>query len=142
MTAISAIRKYHVVDKITGTPIGQHPLVTIATKSFWQQRPPIPRYHGTYDVTNVLRFIENLGDNEKLTLKQFSEKTAFQVAFSNLSRYCLALFSSLNIFISPFSLTVLLRVSSVLVSEEGVHDGLDGAMVEIASHEKVTSISY
>ena len=89
LMAVSANSKYHVVDKITGTPIGQHLLVTIAKKAFWQQRPPIPRYHGTYNVNIVLRFIENLGENETLTLKQLSEKIAFLVVFSTLSRYCL-----------------------------------------------------
>ena len=89
LMAISAISKYHVVDKNTGTPIGQHSLVSMAKKAFWQQRPPIPRYHGTYDVTIILRFIESLGENEMLTLKQLSEKTAFLVVFSTLSRYCL-----------------------------------------------------
>ena len=61
LTAVSAISKYHVVDKDTGTPIGQHSLVSMAKKAFWQQRPPIPRYHGTYNVTIVLKFIKSLG---------------------------------------------------------------------------------
>ena len=89
LTAILAICKYHVVDENTGTHIGQHSLVSMAKKAFWQQRPPIPRYYGTYDVAIVLRFIESLGENETLTLKQLSEKTAFLVAVSTLSRYCL-----------------------------------------------------
>ena len=91
LTAISAISKYHIVDKNSGNLVGQHPLVSIAKKAFWQLSPPIPRYHGTYDVTIILRFIESLGENEILTLKQLSEKTAFLVAFSTLSRYCLVL---------------------------------------------------
>ena len=89
LTAISTISKYHFEDKNTGTQIGQHSLVSMAKKAFWQQRPPIPRYHGTYNVTIILRFIESLGENETLTLKQLSEKTAFLVVFSTLSRYCL-----------------------------------------------------
>ena len=87
-TAISAISKYHVVDKDTGIPVGQHSLVIMAKKAFWQQKPPIPRYHGTYNVTIILRFIESLGENETLTLKQLSEKKAFLVAFLTHSRYC------------------------------------------------------
>ena len=87
--AISVIGEYHVVFINTGTPISQHSLVSMAKKAFWQQRPPLPRYHGTYDVTIVLRFIECLGGNETLTLKRLSEKTAFLVVFSTLSRYCL-----------------------------------------------------
>ena len=108
-TAVSAISKYHVVDKDTGIPIGQHSLVTMAKKAFWQQRPPIPRYCATYDVSVVLRHIENLGQNELLTLKQLSEKTAFLVVFSTLSRYRLVphltKMSFPNLFSSLFSLT-------------------------------------
>ena len=71
--------------------LGNHPLVSTAKKAFEQLKPPIPRYHGTYDVTIVLRFIENLGQNETLTFKQLSENSVFLVAFSTLSRYCVAL---------------------------------------------------
>ena len=135
LTAISAISKYHVVDKNTGTPIGQHSLVSMAKKAFWQQRPPIPRYHGTYDVTIIMRFIEILGENETLTLKELSEKTAFLVAFSTLSRYGLVphltKMSFPNPFLSLFSLTVLLRMSSISVLGSVVHEGLDRATVEL-----------
>ena len=69
-----------------------------------------------------------MGKNETQTLKEPSDKAAFLVPFLTLSRYCLALTLvnsvSLNIFISYFSLTVLLRV------------------VEIVSLEKVTIILY
>ena len=85
--AISAISKYHVLDKDTGIPVGQHSLVIMAKKAFWQQKPPIPRYHATYDVSVVLRYIESLGENKNLSNKQLSEKTAFLVVFSTLSRY-------------------------------------------------------
>ena len=42
-----------------------------------------------HDVTIILRFIESLGENEMLTLKQLSEKTVFLEPFLTLSRYCL-----------------------------------------------------
>ena len=136
-----AISKYHVVDKRTGSPIGQHSLVTMAKKAFWQQRPPIPRYHGTYDVSIILRFIESLGENETLTHKQLSEKTAFLVAFSTLSRYCLVFSLDQNVlpksFYSLFSFTVLLRVSSISVLGTVVHDGLDGDTVKLLDLKKV-----
>ena len=90
-TAVSAISKYHIADPNTGLNVGHHPLVSTAKKAFWQLKPPIPRYHGTYDVNIVLRYIENLGQNETLTMKQLSEKTVFLVAFSTLSRYCTGL---------------------------------------------------
>ena len=69
MMAVSAISKYHVVDKNTGTPVGQHSLVAMAKKAFWQQRPPIPKYHATYNISIILRYIESLGENETLTHK-------------------------------------------------------------------------
>ena len=90
-TAISAISEYHLINANIGITIGQHPLVTTAMKAFWQLKPLIPRYHGTYDINIVLRFIENMGQNETLTLKQLSEKTAFLLVFLTVSRYCLAL---------------------------------------------------
>ena len=74
-------------DKDTGIPVGQHSLVVTAKKAFWQLKPPIPRYHATYNVSVILRYIESLGENENLSNKQLSEKTAFLVAFSTLSRY-------------------------------------------------------
>ena len=86
-TTVSAISKYHIVDKDTGTPIRQYSLVTMAKKAFWQQRRPIPRNRAIYDVFIVFGHIENLGQHESLTLKQLSEKTAFLMAFSTLSRY-------------------------------------------------------
>merc|ERR1712082_361343 len=87
------------------------------------------------DVSVVLRHIENLGQNETLTLKQLSEKTAFLVAFSTLSRYGLVThltkMSFPNPFSSLFSLAALLRVSSISLVGSVVHDGVDGAAVEL-----------
>ena len=107
-TVCSAISKYHVVDKDTGIPIGQHSLVSIAKKAFWQQRPLIPKYRMTYDTTVVLRHRENLGENEILTLKQLSEKTAFLVEFSTLSRYSLVPHLTKISFPNPFFASFLL----------------------------------
>ena len=106
-------------DKDTGISVGQHSLVITAKKAFWQLKPPIPRYHATYNVSVVLRYIESLGENENLSNKQLSEKTAFLVAFSTLSRYGLVphltKMSFPSPFLSLFSLTVLLRMSSISV---------------------------
>ena len=82
-----------------------------------------------------------MGENETLTLKQLSEKTAFLVVFSTLSRYGLVphltKMSFPNPFSSLFSLTVLLRVRSISVLGSVVHQGLDGAAVKILDLEKV-----
>ena len=90
-TAILAISEYHIIDANTGNTIGQHLLVTTAMRACWQLKPSIPRYHGTYNIDIVLRFIENMGQNEALTLKQLSEKIAFLVVVLTLSRNWLAL---------------------------------------------------
>ena len=137
----SAISKYHVVVKDTSIPIGQHSLGFMAKKVFWQQRLPFPTYCATYDFSVVLRHIQNLGQNESLSLKKLSWKTVFLVAFSTLSRYGLVphltKMSFPNPFLSLFSLTVLLRVSSISVLGSVVHNGLDGATVELLDLEKV-----
>ena len=83
----TAISKYCNTDLNTCKKVGKHTLVATAQKAFWQLKPPLPKYHCTCDVKLILRFIENLGENKTLTLKQMSEKTAFLVAFSTLSRY-------------------------------------------------------
>ena len=79
-----------------------------------------------------------------LTHKQLSEKKAFLVAFSTLSRYCLVFTLDRNdlpkSFYSLFSLTVLLRVSSISVLGTVVHEGMDGATVELLDLEKVLNL--
>ena len=50
LTVILAISKYHVVDKNTGTPIGQHPLVTTARKLFGLT---LPRYYLVSHLTEL-----------------------------------------------------------------------------------------
>ena len=74
-----------------------------------------------------------MGENETLTLKQLSEKTAFLVVFSTLSRYGLVphltKMSFPNPFLSLFFLTAILRVSIISVVGSVVHDGLGGATV-------------
>ena len=142
--AISAISKYHMVYKDTGIPVGQHSLVIMAKKAFWQQKPPIPRYHATYNISVLLRYIESLGKNETLSNKKLSEKKIFLVVFSTLSRYGLVphltKMSFPNLFISLFSLTVLLRVSSISVLGTVVHEGVDGASVKLLDLEKVNNL--
>ena len=59
-SAITTVSKYHIPDKDSGVNVGRHPLVSTAKKAFWQLRLPLPKYHGTYHMKIVLRFIENL----------------------------------------------------------------------------------
>lgn len=66
--------------------VSRHLLVSKAKLSFWQSRPPLPQYNGTYNVKIVIRFIESLGENKTRTLKLLSFKIVFLVVFSSLSR--------------------------------------------------------
>ena len=79
-------------------------------------------------------------------MKQISEKTVFLVAFSTLSRYYVALTEPIQspyIFIfSYLPDRFLLRVSSILVLGAGVHDGSNGAVVDLVDLEKVTTRLY
>ena len=72
--AVSAISKYHIIGD------------SGPRKYFWQSKPPLPKYCGTWDMKIVLRFLEDLGENDSLSLKQLSEKTAFLIVFSTMAR--------------------------------------------------------
>ena len=140
-TAVLAISKYHRVDKDSGTPIGQHSLVSMANKAIWQQRPPIPRYRATYEISVVLRHIDNLGQNKSLTLKQLSEKTGFLLVFSTLSRYRLVPHLTKMSFPSPFFVSFLhdcpTQSEQLPVLGSVVHEGLDGATVKLLDLENI-----
>ena len=81
----SAISKYHITGDSSLT-MGRHPLVSRARTAYWQNNPPLLRYKGTWDMKIVLRFLEDLGENDSLSLKQLSEKTVFLIAFSTMAR--------------------------------------------------------
>ena len=60
-SAIAEVSKYHINDKYYGI---KQILVTTAKEAFWQKRPPLPKYCGTYNIRIVLRFIEKLGEKK------------------------------------------------------------------------------
>ena len=80
----SAISSVH--EKRDGVPVGQHPLVSRLVKGVFNARPPIPRYSSTWDVQTVLNYLESLGKNDALSLKQLTLKTAFLMAITRPSR--------------------------------------------------------
>ena len=68
-TIRSAISMTH--TQVNGLPIGHHPLVNGLMKGVYDCRPPQPRYSTTtWDVDIVVRYIQKLGPNEDLSLKQ------------------------------------------------------------------------
>ena len=67
-SAISSIASIH------GQPAGQHWLVRRFLKASFNKRPALPRYTTTWDPDTVLKYIEDMGDNKKLTLMLLSQK--------------------------------------------------------------------
>lgn len=80
----SAISSVH--EKVDGLDVGQHPLVTRLLKGAFNDRPPLPKYSSTWDVQVVLNYLEYLGDNETLSLKQLTWKTVMLLALTRPSR--------------------------------------------------------
>ena len=70
----SALSSTH--PNIDGYPVGQHPYVLNLMKGILNNRPPKPRYSYTWDVRQVTEYIEKMGNNSSLSLKQLSLKLA------------------------------------------------------------------
>ena len=83
-TARSAISMTH--DQVDGLKVGQHPLTIRFFKGIFNSRPPAPRYSETWDVDKVLVYIQNLPDNDQLTLQSLTHKLAMLFALSNADR--------------------------------------------------------
>ena len=80
----SAISKFH--HGFYGKQISEHPLVSQAVQSVFRQRPPLPRYKSTFDISPVLDYVASLQPLESLDLKTLTLKTFFLVTNSSLSR--------------------------------------------------------
>ena len=78
----SAISKSQV--GFEGQPIGSHPLVRQALRSVFRQRPPLPKYSHTFDISPVLSFISC--DNSTLSLQQLTKKALLLIIYSTFSR--------------------------------------------------------
>ena len=80
----SAISSAH--DQVEGYTVGQHPLVTRLLKGAFNDRPPLPKYTSTWEVQVVLDYLQLLGENESLSLKQLTWKTVMLLALTRPSR--------------------------------------------------------
>jgi len=75
--------------------VGQHSLVVRLLKGAYNQRPPQPKYCHTWDVSQMLLYLSNLGSNDSLSLKLLTQKLAMILAlvlghkFSDLVRLSL-----------------------------------------------------
>ena len=82
--ARSAISHHHL--GYDGTPAGADKLVCKAVKAVFRQRPPLPKYRETFDITMVFEHLKSLGSNQELPLKLLSFKALFLMIVSSLSR--------------------------------------------------------
>jgi len=83
-TVRSAVSSTH--QPIDGVPIGQHPLVRRLFKGVYNSRPPQPCYTRTWDVSLVVDYISQMGENKDLSLKDLSSKLLTLMALTSASR--------------------------------------------------------
>ncbi|XP_069109817.1 uncharacterized protein [Argopecten irradians] len=76
-TARSAISS---LELSSNNPIGNHPLVRRLIKGVFASRPCLPRYSRTWNVSNVLNFLESLYPVNMLTLLDLTKKLAMLLA--------------------------------------------------------------
>ena len=79
----SAISLVH--EKVDGEPVGQHPLVSQVLKGAFNERPPRPKYHSTWEVNLVLDMFRSEGVPSSLTLQKPTFRT---VVLFVLTRQC------------------------------------------------------
>ena len=70
-TARSAVSSVLVID---GKPAGQHPLVRRYLKGVFHQKPALPRYTATWDISTVLSHLKSLSPVKDLSLELLSQK--------------------------------------------------------------------
>ena len=80
----STISSIH--ERVDGVEVGKHLMVTRLLKGAFHARPPLPRYTSTWDVRTALGYIEGLGSNSLLSLKQLSYKLCMLLALIRPSR--------------------------------------------------------
>ena len=83
-TIRSAISVTH--EQVDGSPIGQHPVVTRLMKGVYNSRPPEPRYSSSWRVSEVTKYLKQLGQNTVLSLKQLTQKLITLMALVQASR--------------------------------------------------------
>jgi len=72
-TARSAVSSLTAIDNINKT-IGEHPLVTRFMRGVFSNRPSLPRYSNSWDVSIVLKYLKTLIPVNRLSLKHLTWK--------------------------------------------------------------------
>ena len=73
-TARSALSSF--LPLFEGHELGSHPLVVRLMKGVFEQRPALPKYSMTWDVGQVLRYLQSLPESAELSFKLFSYRLA------------------------------------------------------------------
>jgi len=82
-TARSALSTFIVCDNL---PIGKHPLVCRFLQGVFNQRPSLPRNNVTWDVSIVLRYLQQLWPISNLSLKELTIKCVMLLALTTGQR--------------------------------------------------------
>jgi len=80
----SAVSALH--EPIDGLPVGQHHLIKRTLAGIFNEKPPVPKYSDTWDVGQVLEYIEQLGPNSELSDKVLTHKLAMLLALTTANR--------------------------------------------------------
>jgi len=80
----TAISEVH--EMIDGQTVGSHPVISRAILAVKKENPPPGRTDDIIDISSSLTHIINLGDNETMSLRDLSMKTAFLIALVTASR--------------------------------------------------------
>ena len=116
----SAISKFH--KGFDSSSAGEHLLVKQACKAAFRLRPPLPKYQTTFDMKPVLQYVATiLGNNNLLTLKWLTFKTAFLIAFSSLSR--VSTLSRLGSAVSDYPEHIIIPILTLEKQARGIEYG-------------------
>ena len=67
--------------------IGQHLLITRMLKDVFNERLPVAKYSNFWNVGKVLRYLEGLGENDILSLRLLTIKSAMFMALTSQLTY-------------------------------------------------------
>ena len=73
------------IPHVEGHPVGQHPLVCKLLQGIFNKRPPMPRYHHTWDVGVVVHYLKGLEPSEEQPLPILTKKLVTLLALANAS---------------------------------------------------------
>ena len=74
------------ISLVCGDKIGNDPLISRFFKGVYRIKPTTPKYNQTWDVSIVLKYIEEIDHSKQLSLLELSEKTIILLALSTAHR--------------------------------------------------------